>query len=209
MAKMGMGGGAGGMAAPQAGGGFLPGIGSQGQYDMVQQLLASAMSSAQQSNSPAAALLAPIATALIGGRAERKHTDARNAEQGRVLQTVFGGAASTPEAQALFEVMNSDATPDFARAAAQKRIEAMIAPKGSGTGRGRASGGSPAALMAEALTAARDPGGPGGGTITPEERGNIDYLHSLRYAPDRRSSSSKPDPDDPLGYGDDDPLRIR
>ena len=87
------------MPAPQpraAGGGLFAGLDAKTRYDMVKGFLASAMSSAQSSNSPLLAALAPMAGALIGGRAGASYNASQDASRSEtndaLLDSIYPGS---------------------------------------------------------------------------------------------------------------------
>lgn len=135
-------------AASGAGdGGFFGPKGSEARYDMVMQLLSSAMSSAQGSNSPLLAFLAPLATSAIGARATKIHDDARASEVSQMTEGFLGPNGMNTEAQRALEVLNNPNAPDYLKSIAKTRFDAAMkpasAPHRSG-GRAASTGGGTA-----------------------------------------------------------------
>lgn len=128
-------------AVPQGGAsagglpGFFPQQGSKAQYDMIMQLVQAGMSNAQQSGSPIAALLAPLAGAAIGGGATRKYQDAQAKSQSELAQSVLGDAASNPNVKGYIDVLNDPNAPGYLKTIAQSRLNAAINPAKGRTGR--------------------------------------------------------------------------
>lgn len=150
MAKMGMG------ASPIAGTPFVPptqpgaaqpGIlasmfGEQGttpRYEATMQLLAQAMSGAQGSNNPVLALLAPIASAAIGSRAEKLHSDNQAKVATEMAGGLLGARAQTPQVQQALSVLQNPDAPDYLKSIATTMLKGS-SPIGGG-GRRRSSGG--------------------------------------------------------------------
>jgi len=150
MAKMGMG------ASPIAGTPFVPptqpgaaqpGIlasmfGAQGsapRYDATMQLLAQAMSGAQGANSPILSFLAPIASAVIGGRAEKMRSDTQAQAATDMASGLLGDGAQTPQVQQALSVLQNPDAPDYLKSIATTMLKGS-SPIGGG-GRRRSSGG--------------------------------------------------------------------
>lgn len=150
MAKMGMGGGAptagaqpGPMPSASPQGGFLASMfgaqGSQPRYDMAMQFLAQAMSGAQGSGSPILSFLAPIASAAIGSRAEKLHSDNQAKVATEMAGGLLGARAQTPQVQQALSVLQNPDAPDYLKSIATTMLKGS-SPIGGGTRR-RSSGG--------------------------------------------------------------------
>jgi hypothetical protein len=131
-----------GQPAPAGGAmsGFLGPKGSEARYDMAMQLLASAMSSAQGSNSPLLSFLAPIATSVIGARAEKVRDDARASEVSAMTESILGPNGLNTEARKALEIMNNPDAPDYLKSMARSRFDAATKPA-SAPARRRSGGG--------------------------------------------------------------------
>lgn len=252
MAKFGMGGGMPAMggapmtsprpmarpeAAGMAGGGFLPSgngggglfgnIDAQSRYDMTMAMLQNGMTAAQSSGSPVAAFLAPLAGAMIGGRATSNLADAKASATDGLAESMLGGRS--PEVQQYADVLENPNAPDYLKSIAKTRLEDALKPvKAAGSkggGRSSSRGGSSSgratprttdALLASMFSEAYDPNGDGGAEMTPAEQAKID---AIRNARGRSNSASitygRNDVTDPLGMNtapgapDNDPLGLR
>lgn len=200
-------------AAP--GRGMFGGITPQQRFDMTMSLLQGAMSSAQNTGSPVAAFLAPLATAAIGGSAQSRFNDA--AAQGRddLLSAMVPGGQVSPELQHLYDVANSPDAPDLLKQIATAKLKTMLVPPVVPVGGGSGSGGAKArkswtdgryssldALMAGAMSDALSPDGDGGANVTPQEQYRLDEITRRR---EKRSTSeinyNKDDTGDAVGGG--------
>jgi hypothetical protein len=188
------------MPAPQpasAGTGFFAGLDAKTRYDMVQQLLGSAMSAAQGSNSPILAALAPLAGAVIGGRAGAKFNTARDAENAATADRLGVPEGLDP----LMDVLNDPDAPDYLKDIASARIKAAMAPPKARGGRG--SGGSGAPGMPRLYNPYTGPDGKRYGTT---RDGRV-----LPYQEPPGGYGATVSEDDPLGImgaDDDDPLEL-
>lgn len=193
-------------AAPQGGGVFGGGSGGlfanldpQTRYDMTMGLLQQGMAAAQSSGSPLAAFLAPMAGAVIGGRAASRLDEAKASETDALTASMLGDLP--PEAQRYADVLDNPNAPDYLKSIAKSRLEDALKPaaaSGASKGGGRSSshGSRPSgsgprprstdALLASLMYDANDPSGDGGAEITPAEQARIDALIAAR----RRTSSA-------------------
>lgn len=126
-------------APAPGGGGLFPGMSSQARYDMAMSMLQQGMASAAQSNSPLAALLAPLAGSVIGGKVQSNYDKAKASETDAMIAAMMPGGVS-PEMQNLFDIASNENAPDFLRSTAEAKIKDAMKPKK--TGGARASGGS-------------------------------------------------------------------
>lgn len=126
-------------APAPGGGGLFPGMSSQARYDMAMSMLQQGMASAAQSNSPIAALLAPLAGSVIGGKIQSKYDTAKAAETDSMIASMMPGGVS-PEMQKMLEIASNPDAPDFLRSTAESRIKDAMNPK-KGAGRGAGTGG--------------------------------------------------------------------
>lgn len=95
-------------------GGVLPERGSRAQYDMVNALLQSGVSSAQGSGSPLLALLAPMIGGAVGARTEGLYSDAQSDRDSAAIDTLLAamgnnGQALSPPAPATPETIRNAA----------------------------------------------------------------------------------------------------
>lgn len=124
------------------GGGFFGGMDPQKRYDMAMDMLKSGMAMAAQSQSPAAAFLAPLAGSLIGGKIEAKRGAAEKTATEQLLATMNPGGA-TPEMTSMLEVLANDSAPQAIKDVAAKRLKDAMTPKAAGGGgKGGSTGGS-------------------------------------------------------------------
>lgn len=150
----------GGAPRQQAGGLFGPM--TPDRYEMIMDLLAASMSGAAQSNSPAAAFLAPIVGSVVGMGAEKKR-DAYTAQLGNQgVQTLLGRSLTPAEQQAV-QIVGDPNTPDYLKAIARTMLPKAGASSGGSTGGGsarrRSSGVTGAARPAKLTYISRDPDG--------------------------------------------------
>jgi hypothetical protein len=113
----------------------------QANYDMVNALLAGGMQAAGQSQSPWVAGLAPVVSAMIGGRNESRYDAARDAaskEQIAALMAARDGSAGSTE-QLLAMMLDPSASPQL-RSLASPFVNNALFPKPVGGG-GVAGGG--------------------------------------------------------------------
>lgn len=181
------------------GGGMFAGLDAKTRYDMVKQLLGGAMQSAQGSNSPLLAALAPIAGAFIGGKAAAQYAPAR-AQEDADRSAMLG---LSPDMAPLIDVLNDPNTPDGMRSVAMLRIrEAMKAPKGKGGGRRSSGGGTGAPGQPRLYNPYTGPDGKRYGTT---RDGRV-----LPYQMPEGGYGGAVSEDDPLGImgADDDPLAL-
>lgn len=200
-------------AMPQVpAGGLLSGIfGGGGQGDpinpetakMIMAMLASGVSQANQSNSPIAALIAPIASALIG-----KSVIARSAPDEGMASALYGDLANDPQAQSYFRILDNPSAPAYLKTEAKKRLDALVKSgsggqrSGGGTGRRTARPGSSAPASDKLHTRlSGDPPfiGPDGKTYKRDWYGNpveMPMPGGAVVAPTAADSSPE---DDPLG----------
>lgn len=187
-------------AAPQGGGsgGLFANLDPQTRYDMTMGLLQQGMAAAQSSGSPLAAFLAPMAGAVIGGRAASRLDEAKASETDALTSSMLGNVP--PDAAKYMDVLNNPNAPDYLKSIAKSRLEEAMKPSAAGgsKGGGRSSsrGGRPSgsgprprstdALLASLMYDANDPSGDGGAEITPAEQARIDALIAAR----RRTSSA-------------------
>lgn len=132
-------------AAPQRQGLFGGNMSSQARYDMTMELLKAGMSSAAQSNSPLAAFLAPMAGAVIGGRALQSREAAEAQEQDALSEALMPGGMS-PRAEQLIDMLENENLPKAMRAVANAQLKdelesAMTPTKGGGKPSGGAKRG--------------------------------------------------------------------
>lgn len=127
-------------APAPGGGGLFPGMSSQARYDMAMSMLQQGMSQAAQSNSPIAALLAPLAGAVIGGKAQSNYDKARSSETDSMIASMMPNGVS-PEMQKLFDIASNENAPAFLRSTAEARIKDAMNPK-KASGGGGGGGGS-------------------------------------------------------------------
>lgn len=118
-------------------GGMLPGRGSQMQYDMVSDLVASAMRTAQGSTNPLVAALTPLlgsaAMARAGGMRERAIAN----ERSEMAQTLFGRELTDAE-MGLMGIMDNNNAPGMFRDRARQQLAAALrGGLSSGGGGGR------------------------------------------------------------------------
>lgn len=221
-----------GMAAPQQGGGLLSGLfgaggmgGSGGgntggglfgsldpqtRYDMTMELLKAGMSQAGASGSPLAAFVAPLAGAMIGGRAASNLQTAKDSAVDDLTASMLGGLP--PEAAKYTDILENDLAPDYLKSAAKKRLEDLLAPPKAAKG-GKGGGGRRSAPKGAAGTTA---GGVPlyGETIGPDGAlyGRTKDGRVLPYAgPDGQpfKPKGKSESVDPLGMANDDPLGLK
>lgn len=205
-------GGMGGSGGGNTGGGGLFGnLDPQTRYDMTMELLKAGMGAAGASGSPLAAFVAPLAGAMIGGKAASNFQTAKDSAVDDLTASMMGGLP--PEAAKYTDVLENPLAPDYLKSAAKKRLEDLMAPpkaaKGGGSkGRGRRSapkgaggvttGGVP--LYGETI-------GPDGALYGRTKDGRV-----LPYAgPDGQpfKPKGKSESIDPLGMGNDDPLGLK
>lgn len=120
-------------------------------YQMIMELVKAGMGSAADSGSPLAAFLAPLAGAMIGGKATTKLEQAKSNAGRDMAKGVFGDKADDPAMRGYLEVLNNPNAPDYLRSAAKQRLEQTM--KGQGavtrTGGGRSSRGGSGRLYGE------------------------------------------------------------
>jgi len=195
-------------APAPAGGGWMGGRGSPARYDMTMQMLKSAMGAAQGTTSPLLALLAPIATSLIGARATKLYDDRRAADASAMTESLLGPAAATPQARAALDVLNNPDAPDYLKGIASTMIKQATMP--TRTSAPRRSSGAPAAKKAPRLYGQpfQDANGVWGKL---DGQGNFWPIAALNpAAPAAMQPPADPVlPSDPTSPIDNDPLGIR
>lgn len=119
--------------APQQQGGFLARqFGPQGsdtRYEMAMQLLQSAMSGAQGSNSPVMAFLAPLLGSAIGAKVSKQRDDYVGAQQQEMTEGLLGGPLS-PQAQQALDVLNNPDAPSHLKTIAAAMFKQNAVPVG-------------------------------------------------------------------------------
>lgn len=144
-------------------GSFFPEKGSQEQYDLVMQLVQAGMANAQASGSPIANLLAPLAGAIISGRATRNRQDAAAGRSGQMANAVLGKASSDPKVQGYLSVLNDPNAPDYLKQMAKAKLDAAtkpgLPPRTARTSPKRSSGTTPSKASKTRLYGEYDIGG--------------------------------------------------
>lgn len=118
----------------QGGGGFFGPRGSQQRYDMTMQMISQAMNSAQGTNSPVLAFLAPLASAAIGARATKLREDEKAKSVSAMTESILGPNGMSPRAKSALEVMNNPDAPDYLESIAESMFKAEMKPQQSGGG---------------------------------------------------------------------------
>lgn len=176
------------LGQPQAaaGGGFmdqlrgmLPEQGSQSQYDMIMQLVQAGMGSAQQSNSPLANLLAPMAGAMIGGGATKQYEAGRAASTDELTSALLGDVSGDPKMQGYLAVLNDPNAPAHLKSIAQAGLTRATTPA-STTVKAPRQASNTDMLIAMIAQSAMDQNSPGGQTVTPAEQIQLDLVKSAR-----------------------------
>lgn len=130
----------------RGGGGFLPEVGSRAQLDMVQALVQGGMASAQGSNSPLLALLAPMIGGAAANRAQGQFETAEKTREAERMERLMGAMnAGRGGIEDLISIVSSEDTPTGMRGIASSALARALQPPAvgrGGGGGGRRSGGS-------------------------------------------------------------------
>lgn len=124
--------------------GMVPEKGTQAHHDMIMGLVQAGMGSAAQSTSPLAALLTPMAGALISGNSTKARQEVAAKENEALVSAALGDKASNPEVQRYLDVLGNENAPAHLRSIAQSNLDKILNPpvaRSSGGGRRRSSGG--------------------------------------------------------------------
>lgn len=120
----------------QGGGGFFGPRGSQQRYDMTMQMISQAMNSAQGTNSPVLAFLAPLASAAIGARATKLREDEKARNVSAMTESILGPNGMSPRAKSALDVMNNPDAPDYLESIAESMFKAEMKPQQASSGGG-------------------------------------------------------------------------
>lgn len=123
-------------APAQNGGGFFGPRGSQQRYDLTMQMISQAMNSAQGTNSPVLAFLAPLASAAIGARATKLREDEKAKNVSAMTESILGPNGMSPRAKSALEVMNNPDAPDYLESIAESMFKAEMKPQQASSGGG-------------------------------------------------------------------------
>ena len=124
-------------------GGILPERGSQAQYDLVNAMLASGISSARDSGSPLLAFLAPMIGGAVGSRTQSLYDQAQAKRGDASTGTLLSLMGGDPRAAQLLGVLNDPNAYDGNKAIARTMLaDVMKSGRGArgGGGRRRSSG---------------------------------------------------------------------
>jgi len=168
--------------------GMFPDQGSKARYDMVMNLVQAGMRGAQGSNSPIANFLAPIAGAVIGGRATKNYNAGRAKSASEMASSILGGAANNPQVQSYMAILNDPQAPGYMKALAQAKMKGIISPKRGSAPRKQRPASNTDMLIARMLEAAMSPGSDGGVNISPTEQARLDIIKSARSRSSRAGS---------------------
>ncbi|MCA0204291.1 MAG: hypothetical protein LCH92_08115 [Proteobacteria bacterium] len=191
---------------------------------MIMSALSGANSSAQQSGSPLLAALAPLASAMIGGRAQQMD-EKRNYVSGQQALNQLAGGAATQRARDLLSVLSSGDLPGPLESIASTMLrQELRLPGASGTGRGASRSSAPRAGGASSAAGGSRPrlygqyeidgfmfgrtasgemmpflDGEGNPVPAPQRRGSAATAPATVPLPSAAQAAPAIDPNDPLG----------